>query len=245
MKYEVTYFVVDRNDNNYEKTDIIEANSRQEIHRQLRKLNRGCHVHDISAKELADEIEAPIEDRVCPQCKAPLNDMNECPVCDHGDEEARPSHTIYAKESVNRALREAKEDAIRAQAIKDKKSGVTLDPLNPDDMENVSDEYGYDDEETEIYKKHYFEESAKETSVETFWKLVCSGKDDEVFKICTDNRDPKKNYNRFGSDHSYIMGAIRNGNYSTAKLLLTFGHKILEHESYEVVSELLKAKGVK
>jgi hypothetical protein len=112
-------------------------------------------------------------------------------------------------------------------------------------MEAVADEYGYDEEETATYKKHYFEESANEVSVEKFWGLVCSGKDDEIFKICSADRDPKKNYNRFGSDHSYIMGALRNGNYSTAKILLTFGHKILEHESYEVVAELLKAKGIK
>lgn len=244
------------------------------------------------------------------------------------------------KESCNKVLREAKEDAIKARAKKDKESGVALDPLNPDDMEAVADEYGYDEEETATYRKHYFGESVdndafldkcvevikglfkpgvecnlsaysnkgrfhyakytiegdilqgnlgvnpdtiakaledagacdvhcdiytggfvtwfnksnikdtisasiKEVSVEEFWGLVCSGKDDEIFKICSGDRDPKKNYNRFGSDHSYIMGALRNGNYSTAKILLTFGHKILEHESYEVVAELLKAKGIK
>lgn len=243
MKYEVTYFVVDKGDNNIEKRDVVEANSRQDIHRQLRKLNKGCHIHDITAREIADEVDdTPIEDRTCPQCKTPLTDAGECPVCDLGDEDAREGHQIFEG---NKALREAKEDAIKAQAEKDKRSGLELDPLNPDDIENVANEYGYDEEETATYKKHYFEEGAKEVPVEKFWGLVCSGKDDEIFKICSADRDPKKNYNRFGSDHSYIMGALRNGNYSTAKILLTFGHKILEHESYEVVAELLKAKGIK
>ena len=131
-----------------------------------------------------------------------------------------------------------------AQADKDKKAGVDLDPLNPDDMEAVADEHGYDEEETAIYKKHYFGEGVEEVSVEDFWGLVCSGKDKEIFKICSDNREPKQKYHRFGSDHSYIMGALRNGNYSTVKMLMTFGQKILDHESSEVLIELLKAKGI-
>lgn len=142
-------------------------------------------------------------------------------------------------ESCNKVLREAKEDAIKSRAKKDKESGVALDPLNPDDMEAVADEYGYDEEEIATYKKHYFEESAKEVSVEEFWELVCSGKDDKILKICSADRDPKTNYNRFGRDHSYIMGAIRNGNYSTAKLLLSFGHRLLDDEGYEVVMRLI------
>lgn len=299
MKYEVTYFVVDKGDNSIEKRDVVEANSRQDIHRQLRKLNRGCHIHDITAREIADEVDdTPIDDKTCPQCKSPLTDAGECPVCDHGDEEARTSHTIYdldesisgkeaqellaiakeigihtaadlihfyeehpafdehklaeiqeyrdglgadfkLKESVNKTLKEAKENAIKAQAEKDKKSGLELDPLNPDDIENVADEYGYDEEETATYKKHYFEEGAKEVPVEKFWGLVCSGKDNEILKICSEDRDPKTNYNRFGRDHSYIMGAIRNGNYSTAKLLLSFGHRLLDDEGYEVVMRLI------
>lgn len=304
MKYKVTYFVVDKSDNNNQYDVEMEAKDRADVHKQLRKKHKGCHIHSITIKPIETVEDAAVEVKRCPTCNKQLTDGGQCPVCDLGDEEAREGHTIYSmdesmdgkefrellaiakeigikdakdllrfyhdhpaedkdklavikdyraelgddfklKESCNKVLREAKEDAIKARAKKDKEAGVALDPLNPDDMEAVADEYGYDEEETATYKKHYFEESANEVSVEKFWGLVCSGKDDEIFKICSDDRDPKKNYNRFGSDHSYIMGALRNGNYSTAKILLTFGHKILEHESYEVVAELLKAKGIK
>ena len=47
-------------------------------------------------------------------------------------------------------------EIIIAQAKADKKRGLELDPLNPDDLENVMMEYGYDDEELAIYKDAYF-----------------------------------------------------------------------------------------
>ena len=47
-------------------------------------------------------------------------------------------------------------EMIIAQAKADKKRGLKLDPLNPDDLENVMMEYGYDDEELAIYKDAYF-----------------------------------------------------------------------------------------
>ena len=47
-------------------------------------------------------------------------------------------------------------EIIIAQAKADKKRGLELDPLNPDDIENVMMEYGYDDEELAIYKDAYF-----------------------------------------------------------------------------------------
>lgn len=241
MKFEVSYLAIDKSDNATHRNEVIEADDKKAVHSKIRKANKGCLLRDIRIKAVEDEDDAPVEVKRCPTCNKQLTDGGQCPVCDLGDEDAREGHQIFEG---NKALREAKEDAIKARAKKDKKAGLDLDPLNPDDMEAVADEYGYDEEETATYRKHYFGESTKEVSVEEFWELVCSGKDDKIFKICSADRDPKKNYNRFGSDHSYIMGALRNGNYSTAKILLTFGHKILEHESYEVVAELLKAKGI-
>lgn len=336
MKFEVSYLAIDKSDNATHRNEVIEADDKKAVHSKIRKANKGCLLRDIRIKAVEDEDDVPVEVKRCPTCNKQLTDGGQCPVCDLGDEDAREGHQIFEG---NKALREAKEDAIKARAKKDKKAGLDLDPLNPDDMEAVADEYGYDEEETATYRKHYFgesvdndafldkcvrvikglfkpgvecnlyaysnkgrfhyakytiegdilqgylgvnpdtivktledagacdvhcdiytggfvtwfnkadirdnsTESTKEVSVEEFWELVCSGKDDKIFKICSADRDPKKNYNRFGSDHSYIMGALRNGNYSTAKILLTFGHKILEHESYEVVAELLKAKGI-
>lgn len=53
-------------------------------------------------------------------------------------------------------------EMIVAQAKADKKRGLELDPLNPDDLENVMIEYGYDDEELAIYKDAYFGSKIKE-----------------------------------------------------------------------------------
>jgi len=246
MKFEVQYLAIDRDDNVNHRDEVIEAKDSKEVYSKIRKANKGCLLRDVRIRHSnkdADYEESPAEERKCDKCGKLLNDMGDCPVCVHGDEDAREGHSIFEG---NKVLKEAKDAAaIMYQADKDKKDGVQLDPLNPDDIEAVADEHGYDDEETAIYKKHYFGEGASTVSVDKFWGLVCSGRDDEIFKICSDDRDPKQYYNRFGSDHSYIMGAIRNGNYSTAKILMTFGHKILEHESYEVVAELLKAKGIK
>lgn len=89
-------------------------------------------------------------------------------------------------------------EIIIAQAKADKKRGLELDPLNPDDLENVMMEYGYDDEELAIYKDAYFGSKVKEAfsyeddefftreEVDDFAEKVCEHINEtfnEVFKV--------------------------------------------------------------
>ncbi len=89
-------------------------------------------------------------------------------------------------------------EMIIAQAKADKKRGLELDPLNPDDLENVMMEYGYDDEELAIYKDAYFGSKVKEAfsyeddefftreEVDDFAEKVCEHINEtfnEVFKV--------------------------------------------------------------
>ena len=99
------------------------------------------------------------------------------------------------------------------------------------------------DDGEEDYYGNLTEGKKDEVSVEEFWEMVCCGKDKQVFEICRKDRNPKGFYHRFGSDHSYIMGAIRNGNWSTAKILMTFGVEFTPQDARELALLLMQAKG--
>ncbi len=72
-----------------------------------------------------------------------------------------------------------------------------------------------------------------------FWELVCSAEDAKVREILTKGRAPAELYTAFGRKHSYLMGAIRNGNWTTARLLLTFGVKFAPYEAEELAERLI------
>ena len=176
MRYKVNYFVVDKNDNNFPRESIIEASSRDEIMKQLKRLNRGCHIHSVVAEEIVEREVPPKSSRErCEYCSTPLNDGGTCPVCDDGEED-------YGD------LNEA--------------SGGVVSP-------------------------------------QEFWELVCSAEDAKVRAILTKGRAPAELYTAFGRKHSYLMGAIRNGNWTTARLLLTFGVKFAPYEAEELAERLI------
>ncbi len=176
MKYSVRYFVVDRSDRNYEKESTIDANSREDIIKQLKRLNRGCHIHSVRAEEIVeDEVYTPTQRERCEYCNTPLNDGGTCPVCDDGEED--------------------------------------YGDLN--------------------------ESSRGVVTPQEFWELVCSAEDTKVREILTKGRAPAELYTAFGRKHSYIMGAIRNGNWTTARLLLTFGVKFAPYEAEELAERLI------
>ena len=80
-------------------------------------------------------------------------------------------------------------------------------------------------------------------TVEKFWEYVCNGNDTEVLDACVNGKVPTKFYYKFGQEHSYIMGAIRTGHYSTAKILLSFGEKLAKGEGEELAFLLISSKG--
>lgn len=77
---------------------------------------------------------------------------------------------------------------------------------------------------------------------EEFFGMVCSAEDDKVIEVLKRDMAPKELYHRFGKDHSYIMGAIRNGNWSTAKILLAFGVEFAPNEAAELAYMLIREK---
>ena len=72
------------------------------------------------------------------------------------------------------------------------------------------------------------------SNMNEIWTAVCSG-DTEYVKKYFSSTDAVLNrrYSRFGSNHSLIMGAARNGQYEMIRLLMSFGEKIEEYEETE------------
>lgn len=80
-----------------------------------------------------------------------------------------------------------------------------------------------------------------------FFSLVCSGSPEEVRRVLMYDRHPTSTYNRFGSNHSYIMGAVRNQRWDVVKVLIDFygipGLQLAEREEVELLDILLKTVG--
>ena len=95
------------------------------------------------------------------------------------------------------------------------------------------------DDGEEDYYGQLTEASKAPVTPQQFWELVCSARDKEVREILTNGRAPAELYTAFGRKHSYLMGAIRNGNWTTARLLLTFGVKFAPYEAEELAERLI------
>lgn len=95
------------------------------------------------------------------------------------------------------------------------------------------------DDGEEDYDGRLTEASRGVVTTQQFWELVCSARDKEVRDILTSGRAPAELYTAFGRKHSYLMGAIRNGNWTTARLLLNFGVKFAPYEAEELAERLI------
>lgn len=80
-----------------------------------------------------------------------------------------------------------------------------------------------------------------EDSLEAMWSAVCSG-DADTIKSMYDSGviQPNTRYERFGHNNSFIMGALRNGDFDTAELLKNYGETILKAELDEYKSIMAK-----
>ena len=76
------------------------------------------------------------------------------------------------------------------------------------------------------------------TIPEYLWTAVCGGDLDYVKKFPRETLK-KARYTRFGSEHSLIIGAIRNSDYSVAKYLYLIGVRQLESERDEILLSLI------
>ena len=80
-----------------------------------------------------------------------------------------------------------------------------------------------------------------EDSLEAMWTAVCNG-DVDTIKSMYDSGviQPNTRYKRFGHNNSFIMGALRNGDYDTAEVLKNYGETILKAELDEYKSIMAK-----
>jgi hypothetical protein len=86
---------------------------------------------------------------------------------------------------------------------------------------------GFEDDMDEAYE------------VDKVWGAVCSNRQDYMRKGLESGRiDPNVRYHKFGRDHSYIMGALRNNNKDMVKLLQDNGGTILDDERDEFDSRM-------
>lgn len=76
--------------------------------------------------------------------------------------------------------------------------------------------------------------SMRAFSIEGAWEAVCSG-DVDFIKMAYDNKllTAPHSYKAFGKEHSFIMGALRNGQYDMVNILAGYGETIFEHEAAE------------
>ena len=86
---------------------------------------------------------------------------------------------------------------------------------------------GFEDDMDEAYE------------VDKVWGAVCSNRQDYMRKGLESGRiDPNVRYRKFGRDHSYVMGALRNNNKDMVKLLQDNGGTILDDERDEFDSRM-------
>lgn len=85
--------------------------------------------------------------------------------------------------------------------------------------------------------KKYIKSSSKydNTIVDDLWSWVCSNNIDKVVEYFENGGKVGLKYPRFGTNHSLIMGAVRNGNYELANILADYGEDVSHREAAELL----------
>ena len=65
------------------------------------------------------------------------------------------------------------------------------------------------------------------------WSAACSNYIGEIKRYFEGGAQPNRRWEAFGSEHSLIMGALRNGNLEAVKVLKSFGETIMDSEREE------------
>ena len=85
-----------------------------------------------------------------------------------------------------------------------------------------------------------------EDEIDNLWTAVCCGDNKYLQNYYNNGGEPNKRYHKFNKEHSLIMGALRNNNYDTVKLLKANGETILEDEfaEYDDIIQNNKNRGI-
>ena len=70
-------------------------------------------------------------------------------------------------------------------------------------------------------------------NINNLWAMACYGSIESLMVYYRNDGKRNLRYNRFGKDHSLIMGALRNREYETVAFLLSVGETVEPHEMVE------------
>ena len=83
------------------------------------------------------------------------------------------------------------------------------------------------------------------TIAEQLFGLACSGNIKALKEYCDGDGDLKNvTYERFGKEHSLIMGAFRNQQYDTVRWLRNHGCRLTDEEQDEINMEYMRIKTI-
>lgn len=82
------------------------------------------------------------------------------------------------------------------------------------------------------------------TIVEQLFGLACSGNIKALKEYWDGEGDLNITYERFGKEHSLIMGAFRNQQYDTVRWLKNHGCRLTDEEQDEINMEYTRIKAV-
>lgn len=81
-------------------------------------------------------------------------------------------------------------------------------------------------------------------NIERLFGLACSGDIETLEMYYNNGENLNVTYNKFGKEHSLIMGAYRNRQYDTVKWLKNHGCSLSEDEQDEINMEYLRIKTI-
>lgn len=82
------------------------------------------------------------------------------------------------------------------------------------------------------------------TNTEQLFGLACSGNIKVLENYWSENGNLNVTYNKFGKEHSLLMGAFRNQQYDTVKWLKNHGCRLTEEEQDEIGMEYMRIKTI-
>lgn len=83
------------------------------------------------------------------------------------------------------------------------------------------------------------------TNVEQVFGLACSGNNKALEEYWNEDGDLNVRYEKFGKEHSLIMGAFRNQQYDTVEWLRAHGCSMIDEEREEIRREYDRIKTIK
>lgn len=82
------------------------------------------------------------------------------------------------------------------------------------------------------------------TTTEKLFGLACSGNIKELENYWNCEGSLNVTYEKFGMEHSLIMGAFRNQQYDTVRWLKNHGCRLTDHEQNEINQKYLEMRAI-